>query len=72
MIAMGWLQRAGHHAIALVGGGTARIGDPSGRDTERVLLDVRLSAARARADLALALTDLESAIAAPLPRGESS
>ncbi len=39
MIAMGWLQRAGHRAIALVGGGTARIGDPSGRDTERMLLD---------------------------------
>ena len=39
LMAMGWLQRSGHRAIALVGGGTARIGDPSGRDTERVLLD---------------------------------
>jgi outer membrane protein TolC len=49
-----------------------RVGALALLDAERVLLDVRLSAARARADLALALTDLESAIAAPLPRGESS
>lgn len=41
-------------------------------DTERVLLDVRLSAARARADLAIALIDLEDAVAAPLPQGEPS
>lgn len=41
-------------------------------DTERVLLDVRLAGARARADLAIALIDLEDAIAAPLPQGEPS
>ncbi|XP_068129181.1 tyrosine--tRNA ligase, mitochondrial [Hyperolius riggenbachi] len=28
-------QRAGHHVIALIGGATARIGDPSGRSQER-------------------------------------
>jgi len=32
------LQRAGHAPIALLGGGTTLIGDPSGRDTERSLL----------------------------------
>jgi tyrosyl-tRNA synthetase len=32
------LQRAGHRPIALVGGATGMIGDPSGRSTERVLL----------------------------------
>lgn len=32
------LQRAGHRPIALVGGGTGMIGDPSGKRTERVLL----------------------------------
>jgi tyrosyl-tRNA synthetase len=32
------LQRHGHTPIALVGGGTGLIGDPSGRDTERQLL----------------------------------
>ena len=32
------LARAGHPCIALVGGGTAMIGDPSGRSSERPLL----------------------------------
>lgn len=32
-------QRAGHHPIALVGGATGRIGDPSGKSTERNALD---------------------------------
>jgi tyrosyl-tRNA synthetase len=31
-------QRAGHRPIALVGGGTGLIGDPSGKDSERSLL----------------------------------
>jgi len=33
------LARAGHAAIALLGGGTGRIGDPSGKQSERPLLD---------------------------------
>ena len=33
------LQRAGHTPIAIVGGGTGMIGDPSGKSQERVLLD---------------------------------
>ena len=33
------MQRAGHKPIAVVGGGTGMIGDPSGRTTERTLLD---------------------------------
>ncbi|KAF6340824.1 tyrosyl-tRNA synthetase 2 [Rhinolophus ferrumequinum] len=32
-------QRAGHNVIALVGGATARLGDPSGRTKEREMLD---------------------------------
>ena len=32
------LQRAGHTPVALVGGGTGLIGDPSGRTDERQLL----------------------------------
>lgn len=32
-------QRAGGQPVALVGGGTGMIGDPSGRSSERVLLD---------------------------------
>ena len=34
------LQRAGHRPIALVGGGTGMVGDPSGRSSERSLLDI--------------------------------
>ena len=33
------LQRAGHCPVALVGGGTGLIGDPSGKASERALLD---------------------------------
>lgn len=32
------LQRAGHRPIAVVGGGTGLIGDPSGKESERTLL----------------------------------
>ena len=39
IMAMAWLQRAGHRPIAVAGGGTGRIGDPSFRDDERPLLD---------------------------------
>jgi len=34
------LQRAGHRPIAIAGGGTGLIGDPSGKRTERTLLDL--------------------------------
>src|SRR5256885_14372287 len=33
-----WLQKTGHHPIALMGGGTSKIGDPSGKDASRTLL----------------------------------
>ncbi len=33
-----WLQRTGHRPIALMGGGTSKIGDPSGKDASRALL----------------------------------
>ncbi len=40
LFAMAHLRRAGHKAIALVGGGTARIGDPSGKMEMRKMLTV--------------------------------
>ncbi len=40
LFAMAHLARAGHRAIALVGGGTARIGDPSGKTEMRQMLSV--------------------------------
>ncbi|MGD0148259.1 MAG: tyrosine--tRNA ligase [Xanthobacteraceae bacterium] len=33
-----WLQQTGHKPIALMGGGTTRVGDPSGKDESRKLL----------------------------------
>jgi tyrosyl-tRNA synthetase len=33
-----WLQKTGHKPIALMGGGTTRVGDPSGKDETRKLL----------------------------------
>ncbi|XP_007941349.1 tyrosine--tRNA ligase, mitochondrial [Orycteropus afer afer] len=42
-------QRAGHNVIALVGGATARLGDPSGRTKEREALDAKRVGANARA-----------------------
>ena len=49
------LQRYGHHPVALVGGGTGMIGDPSGKTIERQLLttdQVTENAAGIRAQLA--------------------
>ncbi len=39
IIGLAWFQRFGHHPIALVGGATGMIGDPSGKNVERNLLD---------------------------------
>ena len=36
-----WLQQTGHRPIVLMGGGTSMIGDPSGKDETRQLLDVK-------------------------------
>jgi tyrosyl-tRNA synthetase len=33
-----WLQRTGHKPIVLMGGGTTKVGDPSGKDESRLLL----------------------------------
>ena len=33
-----WLQQTGNQPIVLMGGGTTRIGDPSGKDESRKLL----------------------------------
>ncbi|MGB1249398.1 MAG: tyrosine--tRNA ligase [Candidatus Promineifilaceae bacterium] len=42
MVGLARLQRYGHHPIALAGGGTGMIGDPSGRSNERNLLSLDL------------------------------
>jgi tyrosyl-tRNA synthetase len=35
-----WMQQTGHRPIALMGGGTTRVGDPSGKDESRKILTV--------------------------------
>ena len=55
MLGLARAQRAGHKPIALVGGGTGLIGDPSGKSAERNLLteeEVQANAQRIRAQLA--------------------
>ncbi|WP_396223214.1 tyrosine--tRNA ligase [Gemmatimonas sp.] len=62
------LQRAGHRPMALVGGGTGMIGDPSGRSSERNLQDldtIRANAEAIRLQLAKFL-DFEGPSAARL------
>lgn len=39
MMGLAWFQRCGHTPVALVGGATGMIGDPSGKSSERQLLD---------------------------------
>ncbi|HEY3356357.1 MAG TPA: tyrosine--tRNA ligase [Polyangia bacterium] len=55
MIGLAWFQRFGHRPVALVGGGTGRIGDPSGKTIERQLLsleDIARNVAGIRGQLA--------------------
>ncbi|GLT95800.1 hypothetical protein SLE2022_134620 [Rubroshorea leprosula] len=40
LIVLSWFQRCGHEPVALIGGATGRIGDPSGKSQERPELDV--------------------------------
>lgn len=37
--ALAWFQKFGHTPVVILGGATGRIGDPSGKSTERPLLD---------------------------------
>lgn len=49
VMALAHLQRAGHKPIALVGGGTGLIGDPSGKASERPLATIEEIESNARA-----------------------
>ncbi|NLB82570.1 MAG: tyrosine--tRNA ligase, partial [Clostridiaceae bacterium] len=41
LIVMSHMQKAGHTPIALMGGGTAMVGDPSGRNDMRSMMDIK-------------------------------
>ncbi|MDZ4675741.1 MAG: tyrosine--tRNA ligase [Gemmatimonadota bacterium] len=49
VMALAWLQRAGGVPVALVGGGTGLIGDPSGKRSERPMLSAETIEANAAA-----------------------
>lgn len=49
LMAMAHLRQAGHQAIALIGGGTTMIGDPSGKTEMRQMLDSATISANAAA-----------------------
>ncbi len=54
IMVMAWFQRCGHEPVALVGGATGLIGDPSGKSHERPLLtpeQVEINLAGIRADI---------------------
>ena len=38
IVALAWALSCGHTAVALLGGATARVGDPSGKSVERPVL----------------------------------
>ncbi len=38
IMALRWLQKTGHKPVVLMGGGTTKVGDPSGKDESRKLL----------------------------------
>ncbi|XP_050257529.1 tyrosine--tRNA ligase, chloroplastic/mitochondrial isoform X2 [Quercus robur] len=40
IIVLSWFHRLGHQPVALIGGATARVGDPSGKSLERPDLDL--------------------------------
>ncbi|MBM3484713.1 MAG: tyrosine--tRNA ligase [Alphaproteobacteria bacterium] len=57
-----WLQKCGHRPIVLMGGGTTRIGDPSGRDESRRMLS--------DADIAANMAGIKSCFARFLSFGD--
>lgn len=42
IIVLSWFLRCGHKVVALVGGATGRVGDPSGKSLERPELDLQI------------------------------
>jgi tyrosyl-tRNA synthetase len=48
LLTLARFQRAGHRTLALVGGATGRIGDPSGKSAERDFQDLEVIAERTR------------------------
>jgi tyrosyl-tRNA synthetase len=67
IMALARLQRFGHSPIALVGGGTGMIGDPSGKSQERTLLSIETSM-QTRAACARSSSASSTSRPRPMPR----
>ncbi|MDR3204109.1 MAG: tyrosine--tRNA ligase [Deltaproteobacteria bacterium] len=62
LVALSWLERTGHKPIALMGGGTSMVGDPSGRTEARKLMTLEtiasnLNGVRTQVERLLSLKD---------------
>jgi tyrosyl-tRNA synthetase len=53
IMSLRWLQKTGHRPITLMGGGTTKVGDPSGRDETRRILPVEQIEANAEGILSV-------------------
>jgi len=71
LIALARFQRAGHHAIALAGGATGSVGDPSGRTDERQLLTKEMLGTTSPASRTSS-AGCSTSTAGPTPRGWST
>ena len=60
-----WLQRTGHKPIVLMGGGTTKVGDPSGKDESRQMLSDDQIAANMATRYGISLTASVSPSLAP-------
>ena len=59
LMGLAWFERCGHTAYSIVGGATGMIGDPSGKSTERNLLDeeaIRVNSAAIAEDIQTVLS----------------
>src|ERR1700686_4700948 len=61
-----WLQQSGNKPIALMGGGTTRVGDPSGKDETRKILSIEAKKAVAKKSAAKPKSDAVSKARAPV------
>ena len=49
IVVLSWFEKYGHTPVALIGGATGRVGDPSGKSSERPILDETTIAVNAEA-----------------------
>lgn len=71
IVVLAWFRRCGHAPVALLGGATGRVGDPSGRSAERPVLTEEALAANVagiKGTLDALLGREEGAAAGPPPR----